>query len=785
MRPGFSRVFYSWLLVGAIVLGLGAGASAQTLATFESGHAFSAEDHVLALSPSTDWASEGNRSLKISHGSIPGGTANRLWIRVMEDVSWVGATAVEADFYVPPEAPHQYSAALMIQVGDGWTWYESEAIPLSPGENRNVVFRLDTDAWRSAATGWALGARPPMTGLRAWGFLVFSDHRDPGVVYLDNVRLVRPAVGVQGTDQMPRGALGTFEQNLRISGKAELTIVSQPKTLPGDAPMLPVGLVPSHWAFEDPSGQLELVTTTDKDGNQVQALLIKGLKNGTWVRIDLQGADMSAYKSIRLDMRKVGSGEKAMQFFMQDSSWSWHDTQDFSADSPLRLKDEAWRTIELTPADFTNNASFDDIKVLGFRTWDGDGDYLITNFYFVGEAEEETTVTELTRTHEISLTLDYDILPFWSVRVGAVMSDPVLRLGVVEVKGSEGPLSLRAFHNGKVSDTGDPLKLLLGSKYHENKASGIDATLLLGPATLRGQYAWPSDKDASDQNRIATAIVDMPVGSAASVSLIAAMQTPDGGDSDTAFGAAGKFSVGSVNVTSEVVTTPSQDEGFAWMVEASTPITEGIDVTLHAREYGKDVIPSYNDHTAGGYGQRHIDGKWKVSDSVDAGLYLQNWYRPDGSYDEILNKLSLNWRSSWVNLASFVETKRVRNAAGEYAFRESRTSIRATSKLFEMFDVTGLVWLDKKESGETPSTYLGRVSFEPLSQTTLTLEAAQVSPDAGADPTQNIYAKIARKFQNGELSLAFGKPTLNNDENAVANKETAKDYVEVKLVVEF
>src|SRR5690606_30261729 len=118
-------------------------------------------------------------------------------------------------------------------------------------------------------------------------------------------------------------------------------------------------------------------------------------------------------------------------------------------------------------------------------------------------------------------------------------------------------------------------------------------------------------------------------------SLIAAMQTPDGGDSDTAFGAAGKFSVGSVNVTSEVVTTPSQDEGFAWMVEASTPITEGIDVTLHAREYGKDVIPSYNDHTAGGYGQRHIDGKWKVSDSVDAGLYLQNWYRPDGSYDEI------------------------------------------------------------------------------------------------------------------------------------------------------
>lgn len=790
MRRGTLRAVIVSLLAGFVALfGAAWGASAQALATFEAGHAFQGEDHVISLAASTDWASQGSRSLKVTHGSIPAGTANRLWIRVMDNVNWVGATHVMADFYVPPEAPHQYSAALMLQVGDGWTWYESAAIPLSPGENRDVVFRLDDTDWRTAATGWALGATVPLSGIRAYGLLVFSDIQEPGVVYVDNLRLVRPEAlqaGGQTAGQAQaageaRTTARSLEQQIQISGSAKLTVVSQPKAVPGSAPMVPVGLVPALWLIQATSDNPELVTTTGIDGNTVQALSVKNLPSGTGVQVDLGGADMSAYKYIQLDIKlESGTGSKGLQFYMQNSSWSWHDTQHFP-----HVQAGQWSRLTLTADQFTNNASFDDIRVFGFRTFDGDADFLIANVYFVGEAGDGETVTELTRTHEINLTLDWDLTPQWSLRLGAILADPVVRLGIVEAKGSEGPLSLRAFHNGKASDLGDPLKLFVASKYHENHATGLDATALVGPASVRAQYAAPSDGDQT-KDRITTAMVNLPVGRTASASLLAANQGVPGKEARSALGAAGKLSLRSVNLTGEFVSAGADKESRAWMLEAAAPVMPGVDATVHLREYGRNVIPTYNDHSGyNGYGQRYVDVQWRLQENLDTSLYLQNWYRTDNSWNEILSKVSLNWRVAGVSLASFVETKQLRDPGGTYQFRSSRTSVRAATKLLDRVDVVGLVWYDRNQAGDILPTHLGRVSLEPLSRTTVTLEAAQVKTDPAQPATQNLYAKIARKIAGGELSLAYGKPTLNSDENAHNNTETAKDYIEVKLEISF
>jgi len=158
MRPTILRALIAMMLAGIVVFGAAMGVSAQTqtLATFEAGHSFEASDHVISLVASTDWASQGSRSLRVNHGPIPAGS--RFVVRVAQDLNWVGATHVLADFYVPENAPHSYSAALMIQVGDGWTWYETNPVPLSPGENKDVAFRLDTAEWRTRPPA---GSREP------------------------------------------------------------------------------------------------------------------------------------------------------------------------------------------------------------------------------------------------------------------------------------------------------------------------------------------------------------------------------------------------------------------------------------------------------------------------------------------------------------------------------------------------------------------------------------------------------------------------------------------------
>ena len=786
MRPTILRALIAMMLAGIVVFGAAMGVSAQTqtLATFEAGHSFEAGDHVISLVASTDWASQGNRSLRVNHGPIPAGS--RFVVRVAQDLNWVGATHVLADFYVPENAPHSYSAALMIQVGDGWTWYETNPVPLSPGENKDVAFRLDTAEWRTAATGWQPGATAPLTGLRAYGILVFSDLSEPGAVYIDNVRLVRPAAA-EGAGEVAAGS--GFAHEIRISGNAKLTVVSQPKEVPvGTVDRYAVSMNPASWEVEATGDHPEVETTTDMDGNTVQALVVSGVPSGTNVRVDIGGVDLSDYSEIHIDLKLLsGSTPLGMQFVLSSTPDWYYDTQHFPAAEPGE-----WVRFVLKPEQFFHpslpgHPDLELVNSFAFRTFAADADFMIANVYFVGEAGETETVTEVSRTHEVNLFFDYEPSEQLSFRVGAKLLDPDVKLGLVEVKGSQGPLSLRAFHNGTASDLGDPLNLFRGSKYFENSTTGVDATLLVGSATAKAQYVRPSSND-KDENRVALGKVDLPIGTTASASAIVANQSNPGKDeSFTTLGAAGKFSLGSVNVTTELASTlRDEDKNLAWMAEASVPVVEGINVTVHAREVGRNVAMAYNDHQYNGYGQRYMDVSWQILKDLSAGLYLQNWYNADRSYDALMHKLSLNAKVGSVNLAGYVETERTKSATGKYdALNHDRKSLKATAKLFNVFDVTGFLWNQKKKTGEVESSLVGRISFEPLADTTVSLEASRNRKDKGLDPTQNVYAKVARKIPGGELSLAYGKRTFNDDDNTIETWETAKDYFELKLEINF
>src|SRR5690606_39349604 len=111
---------------------------------------------------------------------------------------------------------------------------------------------------------------------------------------------------------------------------------------------------------------------------------------------------------------------------------------------------------------------------------------------------------------------------------------------------------------------------------------------------------------------------------------------------------------------------------------------------------------------------------------ICAGLYLQSWYHADRSYDALMHKLSLNAKVGSVNPARYVETERTKSATGKYdALNHDRKSLKATAKLFNVFDVTGFLWNQKKKTGEVESSLVGRISFEPLADTTVSLEASR------------------------------------------------------------
>lgn len=763
------------VVVVAMTLLVSAGAYAQLLTGFESVNPLQGEDHVISVVASTEWMSEGSRSLKINHSSIPAGNQNRLWVRAMEDTNWSGATSLMVDFYVPTDAPHNYSAAVVIQVGDGWTWYESDPIALSPGENLDVTFPLNTNNWRSAATGWQTGATVPLQGMRAWGFLVFSDNREPGHVYLDNVRLVRAASDGDSADFSP-----TVGEKIRISGSASLTVISQPITIPGTAPVVPVGLVPNQWEIDPGSGERPtLVTTTGPDGTPVQALKFD-VASGVTSRVDLGGSDLSSYKYLVMDIKQVGGGNsKGMQFILQDSSWSYHDTQHF----PHVPVDE-WTRIELTVDHFGPGASWSDIKVIGFRTWDGPAEFLVTNMHFLGEADDETTEISLSRSHEITVHLDYDMSPDWSLRIGAIFADPIARLGLVQAKGNLGQASVRAFYNGTGSDLGDPLALFKGSKYNENNTSGIDVAFPLGAGSIRGQYLTPSRTDEKGK-AVAIASLNMPHGNGANYTLFAANEAKGTGqESTSAFGVAAKFGLTSGMTLTGEYAIAGPGETHAWLASATMPWGGNFEITVQAQQVADEAWRAYSDHQA--HGKQHIDAYVTLGGGWSAGLYLQRWYNMSKTYLSHFGKASLNWSGSGIGLQAYHQIQQKRNPSLDepFQFDHGRTAFSMTTKFLQNVDAKGIFWLDHQESGQSLPTFVGRIGFSPIKDVSVTLESGHVQKSPSESST-NVFTKITRKFAGGELALSFGKPTLNSNDDAHNNTSTAKDYVELKLSFDF
>jgi len=96
------------------------------------------EDHVARdLSLSTDWASEGKKSMKVTSEFL-GGKWSGAYVEIEEYFDWSPYSKLLVDVYIPKDAPAGLKGKIILTVGDEWKWTEmSKTVPLNPGPSHH------------------------------------------------------------------------------------------------------------------------------------------------------------------------------------------------------------------------------------------------------------------------------------------------------------------------------------------------------------------------------------------------------------------------------------------------------------------------------------------------------------------------------------------------------------------------------------------------------------------------------------------------------------------------
>lgn len=135
-----------------------------------------------AVSLSTEQASDGEQSLALEASYTGDGTWQEAGVSVdpQDGADWTGSTQLVMDVFVPEEAENLI-AQIFMKTGEGWTWANSADNPLTPGAWTAVTADLSTMGDLSAVRQFGV-----KIGTSATAF--------DGVILIDNVRLVAPAV---------------------------------------------------------------------------------------------------------------------------------------------------------------------------------------------------------------------------------------------------------------------------------------------------------------------------------------------------------------------------------------------------------------------------------------------------------------------------------------------------------------------------------------------------------------------------------------------------------------
>lgn len=153
--------------------------------------AYEKPDHVqMSISHSDMYATSGGSSLEMDV-DFPGGVWTGAIVEVMQYFDWSDYGRIEADMYLPADAPEGLRGSIILTVGENWRWVEqSRAVSLVPGEWVTLSADLTSGSidWRRTQVDESFRSDVRKISLR-----VESNNHPAytGKVYIDNVRVVK------------------------------------------------------------------------------------------------------------------------------------------------------------------------------------------------------------------------------------------------------------------------------------------------------------------------------------------------------------------------------------------------------------------------------------------------------------------------------------------------------------------------------------------------------------------------------------------------------------------
>lgn len=776
---------YVFLLAVIVVLMTATSASASNiilLEGFEGTCLAIPDENVISVWPSDEYATQGKKSLKMIYKKLAAG--NKAFFIIEQEENWSDYDYILLD--VNNLAEYNVQISLVLQIGADWAWYEAETIEINPGETLGVKFPLKEKVWKSADTGWNYNTSPDLKNIKGYALLVYPSNGSElpaGSIYFDNIRLAS-SVTFSNLEIMEEIKKVQNDSKFKVSGSAELEVVSQPKTRTIEAVTQPLGL--ANWY---PTDKYELVKLQDENGQWVYAVKANLTPWSDELHYKFgDPTDLSKIDAITLDVKVPNSNEMTLQVAVRSGEgWSW-ESKDYNL-SP------GWNKVTLRKENYPAS-QWNDVRAITFKS--SESEFYLANMQIIplGEVAQEETYTDFMRTHEVKVTLDYQITDNWSASVTGIFSEPIIDFGLIEVKGQIGPAAIRTFFKGNAVDLGDPLTLFKAENYYENQTFGLDVFTPVNTSTVHGMVIAPVEDNTifSEQAVFLTDIGYNP-SDLTKVRAFAAFEETKKEKPDKVLGVVvDQGFMNGLKLTGELVTS-LEEESFGWLFKGSMPV--GI-VTLEGQAYEIDsnLWRPYSDldDLTSAYGKIHLKGDLKLFDeSVSTGFFAQTWYKKDNSWKDLHGKLYCDWQiNDKILLASLVEKKvyaKPSEGQSDYRLDSSKLSLKLTAALSETVNTSLLVWYtgvkDTSDYFKVPF-YLGTVEYKPVNDLALFFEYALAKQSAEQhEYDQNCYIKITKEFNPGTLEFSYGKETLNEDGNAIENYETVEDYFTLKYSVNF
>jgi|GEM_PF-2047769 hypothetical protein len=277
------------------------------------------------------------------------------------------------------------------------------------------------------------------------------------------------------------------------------------------------------------------------------------------------------------------------------------------------------------------------------------------------------------------------------------------------------------------------------------------------------------------------------------------------------------------NVTGELAGSEADGEAIGWAAKAGKSFGN-VYVEAFWKDYGKDLWQKYNGDSSANAkrnGKRYLKADINLPNNMKTGFYTDQWYGYDRDEDDEMSFLSwygkiyYDWKfSQKAGLKSYFSGKLFKqprwNVDDFERMEEYKCQVALNYKTNDRLNTDFIVhtdgeldWgLNEFRATKTVMVRTDYTIFEGLSvYTELSTNSLDIYDGnyatnhkellSDGDFTTNLYTKLTKQLNTGEISFSYGKTTFDEDDKDSDGDTTevysgdTQDYYEVKYTVNF